>query len=216
MQMRAQSRKISIASYCGSRCFAPRVRLALKGLGYNLIAAATRGLFGDPSWTPDLRIVDERHLDRIPGPKEDPRTPVILLTGPRPLACNDTRVIGTVQRPAELTPLYRLIQEQMEEHPRRTPRVRTQLSARCIHADHRVVGAVVSLSENGCLFRASEDLVEGMRMNLQFAIPTAGVVSTRAECVRQEQNGVGLVFTDTPTETRHSINDFVCHRLATA
>jgi hypothetical protein len=121
-----------------------------------------------------------------------------------------------VQRPAELVPLYQLIQEQLEEYPRRTPRVRTQLSARCVHADRRVVGAVVSLSENGCLFRANEDLDEGLRMNLQFAIPSVGLLSTRAECVRQERDAVGLVFTDPPLETRHCINDFVSHRLAAA
>ena len=76
---RMKRRKI-IASYVSPHAFAPRTRAALVGLGYRVVAASTRGRFDDTSWQPDLRIVDDRHFDKLPVENYLPRTPVIVLT----------------------------------------------------------------------------------------------------------------------------------------
>ncbi len=39
-----------IASYVPPQAYAPRVRAALEGLGYQIIPVATRGRFEDDSW----------------------------------------------------------------------------------------------------------------------------------------------------------------------
>jgi hypothetical protein len=212
---RTMQKKI-IASYVGPRSFAARTRAALECLGYSVIQASTRGRFDDSSWRPVLRIADERHLQRLPKAESDPDTPIILLTGARPRRCDDARIAGRVQRPAELGELYRLLQLALERHPRSAPRVGTHLAARCVQSDRRWVGAVVSLSRTGCLFRSSELVERGMRMNLQFALPRAGLVSTRAEVVHRRGGNLGLAFSETSSGISHDIDGFVTQRLAAA
>ncbi|MBW2230074.1 MAG: PilZ domain-containing protein [Deltaproteobacteria bacterium] len=216
MHRKLTSERGCIASYVGPRAFAPQTRAALGGLGYQLIPAFAMGRFDDPSWRTDLRLVDERQYSKIPSEAEDPETPVILMTGLRPLAIKDGRIVGRVGRPVELQDLYPLIQRAMEMTPRAVPRVATQLAARCIRRDQRSVGHVVSLSAGGCLFRSRQSITEGTRMNLQFALPSEGIVSTRAECIHQGRAGVGLRFSGAPTEVRQHIANFVARRLATA
>ena len=70
-----------LASYVPPQALGQGTRQALEGLGYKIVPAATRGRFNDASWKPDLRLVDDRHLDRLPG-RED-RVPIIVLTGRR-------------------------------------------------------------------------------------------------------------------------------------
>ena len=120
-----------IASYVPPASFGIRTRVALEGLGYRVVAAATRGQFNDDSWDPDLRIVDERHIERVPPEDFLPRTPMILLTGESPLRYCDRRVIGSVTRPATLESLYPLLQRALEDTPRGAARIPTQLPGRC-------------------------------------------------------------------------------------
>lgn len=214
MARKPTSERGCIASYVGPHAYAPRTRAALEGLGYRVITAFAMGRFDDPSWQPSLRLVDERHHSKIPQESRDPDTPVILMTGVRPLPIKDGRIAGTVSRPAELKDVYPLIQRCMESTPRVVPRVATQLAARCVRNDRRLVGHVVSLSEGGCLFRSSENIEQGSQMNVQFALPKGGIVCARAECIHQGDSGAGLRFTETPSEVRRNIAVFVTHRLA--
>ena len=215
MHENMNSDEFCIASYVGPRCFASQTRAALEGLGYAVVPAFAMGRFDDTSWRPALRLVDERQYVKIPSPEADPTTPVILLTGPRPLDIDDTRIVGRVPRPAELTDLYPIIQRTLQSTPRHSPRVETSLSARCVKSDRRWMGSVVSLSENGCLFRSSERFESGTQMNLQFALPGSNIISTRAVCVHQHGGESGLAFSDTSEDDQRNIGGFVTHRLAT-
>jgi hypothetical protein len=204
-----------IASYVPPQAFARRVRAALAGLGYQIIPVATRGRFDDDSWEPDLRIVDERHIDRIPPEDYLPRTPVILLTsGPRG-PCRDRRVVGTVPRPATLRALYPLLQRALEDTPRSAARTPTELPGRCTQSDRRWMGAVVSLSEGGCLFQTSEALAVDQTLNLLFPLPLGQMVTARARVVGQQGRSVRMVFDDMAVAARTAVAQYVEGRLAT-
>ena len=204
-----------IASYVPPQAYAPRVRAALESLGYQIIPVATRGHFEDDSWAPDLRIVDERHIDRIPAEDYLPRTPVLLLTrGARP-AWRDRRVVGSVPRPAMLKDLYPILQRTLEDTPRVAVRAPTELPGRCTQSDRRWMGAVVSLSEKGCLFRTSELLATDQRLNLLFPLPRGQMVAARARVIGQQGPSVGLVFDDMAPPAREAVAQYVEGRLAT-
>jgi len=213
---RSQSSDKIIASYAAPQAFAPRTRAALAGLGYRLIAASTRGRFDDDSWHPALRIVDDRHLDKLPPENYLPRTPVIVLRGPRPRPWRDPRVVGQAARPAGLAELYPLIQQALEDHPRRAPRTATQIPARCTRADRRVMGAILSLSVEGCLFQTHAELSAGLELNLLFPLPRGRMISTRARVEHCYDGGVGLSFLHPAEPARKAIASFVTERLATA
>jgi len=215
MHRKNSPERACIASYVGPRAFAPQTRAALEGLGYSVVPAFSMGRFDDASWQPALRIVDERQYQMVPSFEDDPSTPLILLTGTRRVEVDDERVAGRAPRPARLSDLYPIIQSALEPTPRQSPRVPTQLSARGIRRDHRWVGHVVSLSEGGCLLRSSEPLDAGATMNLQFALPRSGILTTRATCVHGGDDVSGLVFRDPPPEVRDRIAGFVTQRLAT-
>jgi hypothetical protein len=186
------------------------------GLGYRVIAASTRGCFDDDSWKPDLRIVDDQHFDKLPVENYLPRTPVIVLSGARRRTWRDARVVGEVSRPAGLTEIYPLIQNALEDTPRRAARARTQLPARCTHADQRCVGAIVALSVAGCLFRTRAELSPGMNFNLLFPLPRDRMVYTRARALHRNGEGFGMAFSNPPEQSRRAIAEFVTERLATA
>ena len=205
-----------IASYASPQAFAPRTRAALAGLGYRLIAASTRGRFDDDSWHPSLRIVDDRHLDKLPEENYLPRTPVIVLRGARPGHWRDPRVVGEAARPAGLADLYPLIQRALEDNPRGAPRTATQIPARCTRADRRWMGAIVSLSVDGCLFQTRSDMSQGQEFNLLFPLPRGRMVSTRARVEHCYDNGVGMSFRSSPAAAREAIAEFVTERLATS
>jgi len=214
MRSQHSPEEICIASYVGPRSFAPETRAALIGLGYPLTSGIALGRFDDAEVRPRLRLVDERQYERMPDFDADPDTPMVLLTGVRAREIEDARIVGRIGRPAQLRELYPILQRTLEHTPRSAPRVRTQLAARCIRADHRWVGSVVSLSEGGCLFRSSEPVARGARMNLQFALPGAEVVTARAICVHWREGEAGLAFSDTSEHLQSAIGGFVAHRLA--
>ncbi len=204
-----------IASYVPPQAYAPRVRAALEGLGYRIIPVATRARFEDDSWNPDLRIVDERHLDRIPAEDYLPRTPVVVLTGEAPTTCRDRRVVGSVPRPATLKDLYPILQQTLEDTPRVAARAPTELPGRCTQSDRRWMGAVVSLSEKGCLFRTGQPLAADQRLKLLFPLTVGQMVTALARVVGQHGLSVGLVFDEMAPAVREAVADYVENRLAT-
>jgi hypothetical protein len=213
---RSQEYRKIIASYVAPHAFAPRTRAALVGLGYRVVAASTRGRFDDTGWQPDLRIVDDRHFDKLPVENYLPRTPVIVLSGAKPRRWRDSRVVGEVPRPADLAEIYPLIQKALEENPRRAARTPTQLPARCTREDRRWMGAIVSLSSKGCAFRTNSDMSLGLDFNLLFPLPRGRMVSTRARAMYREGNELGIAFTNPPEPSSQAIAEFVTERLATA
>ena len=204
-----------IASYVPPQAYAQRVRAALEGLGYRIIPVTTRGRFGDDSWEPDLRIVDERHLDRIPPEDYLPRTPVVLLTSGARSAWQDRRVVGAVPLPARLHDLYPVLQRALEDTPRSAARAQTELPGRCTQSDRRWMGAVTSLSEKGCLFRTSEPLIADKQLNLLFPLPLGRMVTARARVVGQQGPSVSLVFDDLDPPAREAVAYYIEGRLAT-
>jgi hypothetical protein len=204
-----------IASYVPPQAYAPRVRAALEGLGYQIIPVATQGRFEDDSLEIDLRIVDERHIDRIPVEDYLPRTPVLLLTGEAREAWRDRRVVGSVTRPAMLKDLYPILQRALEDTPRVAARAPAELPGRCTQSDRRWMGAVVSLSEKGCLFRTSESVATDQQLNLLFPLPMGQMVTARARVIRQQGPSVGLVFDNIAPQARAAVGRYVEERLAT-
>jgi len=206
--------KPCIATHIGPRSLAPQTRAALEGLGYRVVPAFAMGQTDDLPERPRLRLVDERFYDEMPSLKEDPQTPIIVLTDFRPQKFRDARIVGSVCRPAELNDLYPILQSALETTPRTSPRVSTALAARCVRADRRWMGSVVSLSDRGCLFHSRERVADGAQMNLQFALPSSGIITTRAVCIHQGEDAAGLIFSDPSTEDRQVIGGFVLEQLA--
>ena len=185
--------------HAGPRAVAAPTRTALGRLGYTLLT----GNSADPV-EPDLRIVDERELADAPLAKAEPKMPIVLLTAPASApASTDSRIVGQLARPASLTPLYNLL-----------PRVPTELSARWISFEHQSVGAILSLSEHGCLMRTLHSGIErGELLKLQFALPGSELVSLSAECVHEAGVDVGLCFEEPTAIEQRAIGDFVSSTL---
>ena len=205
-----------IASYVAPQAYAPRTRAALEGIGYRIIPVTTRGRFTDDSWEPDLRIVDERHIDRVPPEDYLPRTPIVLVTGEARLRISDCRVVGTIPRPARLESVYPILQHALETHPRQTPRATTQLPGRCTYDNHRSMGAVICLSESGCLFRTREPVATDQPITLVFSLPLSTMISTRARVIDRRGECVALAFDSVGPPDREAVAQYVEQRLATA
>jgi hypothetical protein len=77
------------------------------------------------------------------------------------------------------------------------------------------MGAVVSLSEKGCLFRTSELLAIDQRLNLLFPLPMGQMVAARARVIGQQGPSVGLIFDDMAPPVREAVAQYVEKRLAT-
>lgn len=191
------------------RSLAPKVRSALRVLGYTLREEDDASASDAGIW-----LVDETRLAEVPDRQAAPDARILLISSPRWNQGKDSRILAQADRPAGLSPIYSMIQSALEHTPRKTPRVRTQLSARCIKEDRRSIGAVLSLSEGGCLFRTGESLRKGTSIDLQFALPEYGLVSTPAQCRYVRKGDAGLEFSEAAPDIRHSIAHFVTARLA--
>jgi hypothetical protein len=202
----------TIASYVPPQAFAPRARAALEGLGYRVVPAVTRGRFADDAWAPDVRLVDERHLARLPAGKAS--EPIIVLCDHRRRQFDDPRVAGVDQRPVELGTLYPLLQKVLEKTPRRAARAPARIPARCSHADRRWTGEVLSLSETGCLFGSRSDMTPGLELNLSFPLPLGRMLSLRARVVGRHGERAGVAFPSPSPPAREAIADYVQRRLA--
>lgn len=196
------------------KSLAPRVLDALRALGYTMIeldsdrgSQAARDACG-------LWLVDDERIEELPDAEEAADRRILLIASARKGACEDPRIFASTRRPARLGAVYEMIQSALESTPRSAPRVRTQLSARCIQGDQRSIGAVLSLSEGGCLLRSGERLTRGARLSLQFALPSYGLISTQAECRYARASDSGLAFSDSSADVRHTIAHFVTSQLA--
>jgi hypothetical protein len=203
-----------LVTHAPQDALAPITRLILGRLGYAIL---TPQEFEEVSHTlerprPDLRIVDERSLAELPE-DESPPVPTIVLTGRHGATGADSRVVGAVKRPAGLHELFRLLQQVLEEVPRSTPRVPTHLAARLSHDGREWRGAVLSLSENGCLLRSPEPLLLGERLDIAFDLPRTGTVQLTTEVAYQLVPDAGLIFLRTAPSDRQAISSFVTSTL---
>jgi hypothetical protein len=209
MEAAAQPRRVLVI-HAAPEAFAPRTRLLFHKLGYTIVdpdeLSSLQGAGGCDR--PDLRIVDERSLGEVPE-DSGPTVPIIVLSGRHGVTGADPRIVGAVRRPAGLHELYRLVQQVLEETPRTAPRVPTHLAARCRVGDREWTGAVLSLSENGCLMRAAESPSLGTRLEMGFALPRAGLLRIDAEIAYQLVPDLGLVFNGTSPAVRDAIRGFV-------
>jgi hypothetical protein len=198
----------------GPKSLAPRVLEALRALGYTMVDLDSERVADEARGACGLWLVDEDRLSELPGPDEEADRRILLIASARNATADDARIFATTRRPARLGAVYEMIQSALESTPRSAPRVRTQLSARCIRGEQRSIGAVLSLSEGGCLLRCGERLARGARIDLQFALPSFGLISTRAECRYAREGDAGLAFSDSATDVRHTIAHFVTSQLA--
>jgi hypothetical protein len=190
-----------------SRDFADGVETALERLGYELVPARIR------SEAIDARFVAAGRMCRLSAAAIEP---VVLFGGLRSKDAEDPRVIGVVERPAGLRELYRLLQGALEETPRAVPRIAASLPARSFREGIDAPGAILSLSEKGCLLRSTVRLPGEGVLKLQFALPDRGLIDTWAEPCNSAGRELGLVFDGLPDASRFAIADYVTTSLTAA
>lgn len=206
--------KRSIVYYASKDALGPKTDVILSRLGYKMFLPETFAELreSDPSLAVDLLLVDDRRLaEAVAAEEEDGEKaiPIVLLTGKHGATGADPRILGAVKRPAGLHDLYRLLQQIFEDTPRSTPRVATQLLARCAEGNRSWESRLLSLSENGCLIRSPEAIPLGQRIHLEFSLPGSGQVSLEAEATYQLLPDVGLVFNGVPAARRKTLERFV-------
>ncbi len=189
----------------------PGVRIALEALGYEIVPASAL----EPR-RPDLRIVDEASLARIPRNDSAAGVPIILLRSPRTAAPPDPRIVASLAPRASLRDLYGALQHALERTPRRSPRVVCGLSGRCWHDTDFWTGDVLSLSESGCLFRGSREFPADLGVTVLFSLPSDEVVSSEARPTHRIGEGVGLEFVSLDRESQAAITRYVMERLTAA
>jgi hypothetical protein len=189
-----------------SRAFGPGVQLALERLGYKLVPARS-------SWTeaPDALIVAAERVSRL---EAEVTAPIILIGTLRGRNQDDPRVIGAVSPPAELPGLYSLLQRALEAHPRAVPRIETALPARSLSSGVDTPGAILSLSEKGCLLRSTESLSGHGPLHLQFSLPGGRAIYTQAKPCHLAGKESGMVFEKLPEVSRVAITEFVTSSLS--
>jgi len=190
-----------------SRDFADGVWTALERLGYELVRVRP----GAPA--PEARIVAGGRLGRL---RSGPDVPVILFGGWRSRDRDDPRVVGIVRTPARLLELYTLLQSALETHPRSAPRIPASLPARSLRAGADSPGAILSLSECGCLLRSAASLPGEGSLRLQFTLPDGRLIHTWAEPRHRTGTETGLAFEGLSRAARAAISQYVTHFLTRA
>jgi len=197
-----------LLSHAGPEAFAPMTRVILGKLGYwILLPQELESIEELEGVRPLVRLLDERQLGELPD--EGDGVPIILITGRHGTSGADSRIAGAVRRPAGMHELYRLIQQLTEDTPRSTPRVPTHIPARCRRDGKEWRGALLSLSENGCLVRSPEPLSLGGRIELSFDLPRVGRLELEAETAYQLLPDVGMIFHATRASVREAIASYV-------
>jgi hypothetical protein len=206
--MGSHAARRTVASYVAPFALAPGARVALEALGYRMVAASALGRWDEAQTAVDLRLVDERYLERV-GQDE---TPIVIVGRSRSVF--DPRVVGTVDRPARIAGLYRLLQLALEPEPRRAARAPTRLPARCASADASFAGEIHTLSEEGCRLVTRAPLEAGLELELMFP-PTAGsAVVARGRVVSLDPgSGAGISFGPLGPTARAAIANHVQRRL---
>ncbi len=200
----------TIADYVPAEAFRPRVRSALEALGYDLASAASPGSSDRP---PDLRIVDEQSIDRIPSDPVSPPIPIVLVTRSSGSNTSDARIVASLPQPATLTGLYACFQSALENKQRRAPRVATDLFGRCWRGNDFWSGKLRTVSETGCLFQSGPRLLSEQEITLVFDLPVDTTISTRARPVHQKDREVGLAFENLTPECGADISHYVIDQL---
>ena len=189
------------------RAFARRVPAALERLGYRIVAGGRRGRADGPA-EPDVVVAGGRELRKL-GPERAAR-PVILVDGRCEGDHGRRKVAACVRRPAGLVELYGALQRVLERHPRSAPRVATTLPARCIRDDHDWPGAIVSLSQGGCLLRAARQPVGRAPVRVWFPLPETGLLEVTARPLyRRGDAHLGLAFEELSSGARAAIERYV-------
>ncbi len=199
-----------ILAHAGREAFSDMSRSILSRLGYLIVRPEE---FDDCAESlgcdcPDLRIVDERSIAEIPDDAYS-TVPIIVLTGSHGVSGADPRIVGAIQRPAGMHELYRVIQEVLEDVPRSTPRLPVHLKAHCSRDGCEWTGAVLSLSEGGCLLRSTAPQNLGVTFTLRFSLPRTGPLVLDAEVTYQLVPDLGLTFQSTSPTDRESITNFI-------
>jgi hypothetical protein len=206
-----------VVSLARPSAYVPLARAILGRIGYAIVPLEEWQGFPDLARRePALCLVDERMLAELPAEPPFDRLPVLLLSGRDAREHHDRRVIGAISQPAGLHELYRVLQQVLEPCPRGALRVPTNLQATMRGVDREWVGAMLSLSENGCLLRTPEPVPLGSQLELSFELPRSVRIETRAEASYQLNPDLGLVFQSTPAASREAIRSFVEQHLAAA
>ncbi len=211
--------KRTIVYHAPLDAFGSKTDVILTRLGYRMLSPGAFEALREthPSLAPDMLLVDERRLsDAMIQDEDASRVPIVLLTGRQGATGADPRIVGAVKRPAGLHDLYRLMQQVFEDTPRSTPRIATQLRARCVQGDRDWCGRVLSLSENGCLIRSAEAIPLGQRLCLEFSLPQTGSLRLEAEAAYQLLPDVGLVFNALAPTERETLEHFVTQTILSA
>lgn len=217
LQPQAETDSRLLVAFARLEAFADRTLTILAKLGYQIRTVEdleADETIAESDANGDLQIVDERRLGEVP---EDGATlPMIVLTGRHGVTGADSRIVGAVKRPAGVHDLYRLLQQVFEETPRSTPRVPTHLRATCRRRGQEWGGAVLSLSENGCLLRSTEPLPLGTQVEVSFHLPEIGAVQVWAETAYQLVPDLGLVFSALAPSDRDAISAYVSDAIEAA
>jgi hypothetical protein len=192
-----------IASYAVERDYAPFARAMLWKLGYAVLAPEELG-------SAELRIVRE---DRLAEVAQLPARPLILLTDRRQPEIGDSRVTGTVRRPAGVPALYRLLQAALEEHPRSVPRLPVSLPARGTKGSQSFELVVRSISENGCLLAGPKlpNLETALELLIEF--PWGEKLEVAAVVAYEQSGNVGALFQQVTPAARQRLEKLVTRLL---
>ena len=207
--------------YANSSDFADNTIRILARLGYDILSPERfemlrTGPNGDPSRRPDVFIVDEARLCEFPASDGQSEIPIVKVVSGASAPAESERVAASVMAPVGLHDLYRVLQQVLEDCPRTTPRIRTQLAGVCSHAGREWPATVVSLSENGCLLHTSELIPLGTQLQLDFEVPGSGRVHITAEAAYHLLSDIGLVFSSIAPRIRELIARYVTDSLLEA
>jgi hypothetical protein len=184
------------------RAFAPGALRGLARLGYEVVPGRKRG-----ERTPDAIVAAGREVRRLTS---DVKLPIVYLERrAAPRGTRDARIVESLRRPVALGELYRALQLALEPNPRSVPRVAITLPARCASGDGDWPGAIVSLSERGCLVRSAHPIASRRRFRLWFPLPETGLVEVTARPVYQRRGHLGLAFLELAEGTRRAIADCI-------
>ncbi len=211
MQQHPPARR-TIASRLPLRGFTPGTADALRALGYAIVLE--RAAPGRAAASAEAVVVDERDLGSLlSGSQATPGRIVVAGASHAPRSApEDPRIVGQVSRPADLGELYRVLQSALEPTPREAPRVATELPADCSLGGRRWTGALLSLSETGCLLRSAEEVASG-RLNLRFPLPLGRMIWTRGRVVRREGERMAVAFETLAPSQRAALRGYVQSRL---
>ncbi len=201
-----------VAEQVSEEAFDPEVRIALGALGYDFVRGASNGGSAQ-AIEADLWVVDEENVDRVPRPSTGSLQPIVVLTREPGSAGSDPRIVASLPRPVSLQAFYAVLQSALENTPRRAPRVSTDLVARCWHGNRFWTGAVLSLSETGCVFRSLPEPPPELEVTLVFVLPSDETVSTWASPVGLRGQDVALSFENVRPDSRIAISQHVVARL---